>query len=66
MTDRVKAFWVVLDKAYRDDDIEELSNAIMQMKGVIAVKNVNQTAEDQLLRQQVKYELSQKLWEILK
>ncbi|KKL47628.1 hypothetical protein LCGC14_2333650 [marine sediment metagenome] len=47
MTDRINALTVVLDHDYRDDDIESMILAIMQFRGVLAVKaNVAETDED--------------------
>lgn len=34
MTDRVRYLTVILDKDYRDDDAEEISNAITMIRGV--------------------------------
>lgn len=40
MTDRVKALTVLLDSAYRDDDVQHLVNAISMMRGVAKVEPI--------------------------
>lgn len=65
MTDRVKALTVVLDTDIRTDDIEVLVSAILCMKHVSAVSKSVVTSDDFVNRERIKYELSQKLIEVL-
>jgi len=65
MTDRVKGFTVILDKEYREDDMENLENAIRQFNGVISVKPIKFDSNDLIIREQVKRELIKKLYEVL-
>ena len=66
MTDRVKAFTVVLDDDYRIDDVEALQNAIAMMKGVLKVTPVITDGSDYVNRVRIHHELVAKIWEILK
>ncbi len=65
MTDRVNSLLVVLDQDYRDDDIEVLRKAIMQMKGVINVSLNVSNSETHMSEVRAKRELGDKLWEVL-
>jgi hypothetical protein len=66
MTDRINSLTVILEKDTRADDIECLKNAILQLKGIIAVeKNVSDLGTF-LAEKRAKYELRSKLWDVLK
>ena len=66
MTDRVNSLTVVLAHDVRDDDVEPLKNAISMMRNVLSVE-LNVVASDTYIAtERVKYELSQKLWDVLK
>lgn len=66
MTDRVNHLTVVLDKDYRDDDVQAIVEAICMLKGVASV-GVNVTnPSDYSNRELAKYQLIDKLWEVLK
>ena len=66
MTDRINYLTVVLDADIRDDDAEPLIAAIKLLRGVLKVKaNVVQPG-DYLAATRAKYELTQKLWDVLK
>lgn len=46
MTDRIRRLTVVLDRDYRDDDVESLVDAIRMIRGVAEVRtNVVDTAD---------------------
>lgn len=61
MTDRVNALIVVLDKDYRDDDVESLANAIRCLRGVVSVgKNVSNIG-DHVARELARTELKMKI-----
>jgi len=66
MTDRIKGFYVMLDKDYRDDDVETIKNAILMIKGVISVKESIVDSDDHINRERIRQELIQKLWDVLK
>ena len=66
MTDRINALVVVLDKNIRDDDVQPLVDAIMQLRNVCAVKlNVADIVEH-VARSRVRLEFTNKLLEVLK
>ena len=66
MTDRANALTVVLDKDYRDDDIESLVNAIKQFKGVIDVSLNISNSTDHIAQMRAKVELKGKIYDVLK
>ena len=66
MTDRVKGCTVVFDKDYRDDDIEDILNAIKMIKGVIKVEPCIRTSEHLYAKEQCKYELRSKFYKFIK
>lgn len=63
MSDRINGFIVVLDKDYKDEDIEPTINAIEQIKGVIAVKPNIVTADDYIAKERTKIEIVNKLYD---
>ena len=66
MSDRYSALTVVLDDDYRDETIERLRAAILQLKGVLAVE-LNVADVNELIAQvRVRNDLTRKLWEVLK
>ena len=66
MTDRVKGCTVVFDKDYREDDIEDILNAIKMIKGVIKVESSITTTDDYYAKEQSKYELRSKFYKFIK
>lgn len=60
MTDRVRALTVVLERDYRDDDIQPLMEAILHMKGVAHVEHDNHITDlnDFTARQRVRAEVA--------
>lgn len=65
MSDRIKGFIVVLDKDYREEDIENLRNAILQMKGVVKVKDKITTADDYIVKERTLYQIKDKLYNFI-
>lgn len=65
MTDRVKGLTVVLDKDYREDDVEALCNAIRMLRGVLSVTKEVTDLADYLSRERVRQELVAKLVTLL-
>lgn len=54
MSDRVKGLTIILDKNYREDDIEGLMKAIRYFKGVLKVVPEIATAQDFFIEQREK------------
>jgi len=66
MTDRTNYLTVVLDRQYRDDDVEAITDAIAMIKGVINVEiNVTDPTEHMAITN-AKHNLRMKLYEVLK
>lgn len=65
MSDRIKGLLVALDKDYRDDDCQEIIDAILMIKGVRNVTTKVVSHDDYLNRTLIKQELRTKLLEIL-
>lgn len=66
MTDRIKAFAVILEKDYRDDDASEIMVTLQNIRGVARVIPNIVDASDIFARERVKFELLDKLREVLK
>lgn len=66
MTYRVKGCMVVFDKDYREDEIEDILNAIKMIKGVIKVESSITTTDDYYAKEQSKYELRSKFYKFIK
>lgn len=64
MSDRVKGFVVALDKNYREEDIEKIKQAIMQIKGVIGVKENVANADDYIIKVRIARKVQGRLYEI--
>ena len=65
MTDRIRTLTVALDADYRDDDVEQIINAIHMVKGVSAVKpGVPVDPTDWAARWAVRKELRDVLWTV--
>lgn len=65
MTDRIKSLDVVLQPDLRDDDAEPIIEAIKQLRGVRAVRPHIATGEDYVAYTNARWDLEQKLWEVL-
>lgn len=63
MSDRINGFVVILDKNYKDEDIEATINAIEQIKGVVAVKPNIVTSDDHIAETRIKIEIVNKIYE---
>lgn len=66
MTDRIKAFTVVLDEDYRTDDVEQIHKALLMIKGVLSVEPLVADAMDHVARQRARAELTEKLLAVLR
>ena len=66
MSDRVKGLTVVLDKDYREEDIEMIKELILQIKGVSTVKESIVNADDLINRARITIEIKEKIYDFLK
>ena len=66
MTDRLKGCIVVFEREIRDDDAEEILNAIRALRKVLKVEPLIMHGNDYHAREMAKHELRQKLFEALK
>jgi hypothetical protein len=66
MTDRLKGFTVVLTTDIREDDAEEIAQAIRMIKGVLEVQPVTANSGDWMNRQRVRSELGSKIMAVLR
>lgn len=63
MSNRINGFIVVLDKNYKDEDVEATISAIKQIKGVIAVKPNIVTSNESISKYQTKIEIVNKIYD---
>lgn len=66
MTDRTRTLTVLLDREYREDDVEFIKNAILAIRGVIGVKHFVSDYQELSAIETAKYELRNKIFEVLK
>lgn len=66
MSDRVKGLTVVLDKDYREEDIEMIKELILQIKGVKTVKESIVNSDDLINRVKITIEIKEKIYDFLK
>lgn len=66
MTDRYNALTVVLDRDIREDDAEQLINAIRMLRGVLTVDPHVANIGDHVASMRVKRELTEKLYNVMK
>lgn len=65
MTDRIKGFWVALERDIREDDVESLVEAVKHLRGVQAVKIQVADPDDWMARERATTELRDKIIEVL-
>lgn len=65
MTDREVGYIVTLEKSIREDDAENIKNAIRMIKGIISVEPVIDTPVIHIAKETVRHELINKLFNIL-
>lgn len=65
MTERLKGVTVAFDHDIREDDAQQIINAIRMIKGVLEVVPSVVNSDDDINRSKIEYELSRKLWEVL-
>lgn len=66
MTDRVKGLLVTLDKDIREDDVEQIVNAVRQIRHVADVCHVPANIDDHIVGLRVRMDLEKKLFEVLR
>lgn len=66
MTDRYNSLTVILDREIREDDAQQLMNAIRCLKGVIDVSGNVADYESYAAYSKARYDLMQKLADVLK
>ena len=64
MTDRINGLTVALDRDYRSDDVEEIVNAIMMIKGVKGVTTSVTDMADYTARVRVATELQTRILKV--
>ena len=65
MTDRLNLLSVVLHHDIREDDAEDIINAIKMVKGVLSVTPHVVDYADHIAFQRVRHEIGEKLWDVL-
>lgn len=65
MSDRIKGFCVTLNTDIRDDDFEQIKNAVLLIKGVISVKESVTSTNDHMNRSRIKHEIIKSIFDIL-
>lgn len=65
MTDRYYALTVILEKDMRDDDAENIIEAIKMIKGVLKVKPSIANPDTWMAEERARRELGEKLWAVL-
>jgi hypothetical protein len=65
MTDRLKGVMVVFDRDIREDDAQEIINAIKMVRGVLSVKKSVANHDDWMNRERVEAEYRQRVWDAI-
>ncbi len=66
MTDRYKGFLVTLDKEIRDEDAENIVNALKMVKGVHSVKPYIKGMEDHMMYEKAKSDMGHKILDFVR
>ena len=65
MTDRINRIAVVLDREYRDDDVQSIVEAIKMIKGVLTVGTHVADHTDYMAIERAKADLGSKLFDVI-
>lgn len=65
MSDKIKGFYVVLDKDIRDEDFERIENVVLMIKNVLSVKRSVSDSNDWMNRERIKQEIINKIYNTL-
>jgi hypothetical protein len=66
MTDRIHALTVVLDRDYRDDDVQRITEAIEMVRGVASVETHVSDFDDHAARHRVRHELAATVYDVFR
>lgn len=66
MTERIKGVTVAFEKDHSEDAAEWIINAIRMIKGVADVKPIESTPDDFINREQIRWEVKDKLYSLAK
>lgn len=66
MTDRISGYIVTLKDDIRDDDAEQITNAIKMVKNVLTVEPIVSDIQTHIAYQRVKHEMVKKLYDVFK
>jgi hypothetical protein len=66
MTDRIKGLTVALSRDIRDDDVEEIVNAIIMIKGVSGVTKSKVDMSDYTARVRVLHRIQDKVLDVFR
>ena len=66
MTDRTKMLTVLLDREYRDDDVQAIKDAIGMVRGVVKVDHEVSNGMHWQAENSAKWELRKQILELLK
>lgn len=66
MTDRLKGVIVTFEADIREDDAQEIINAILMIKGVVDVTTSIRSHDDIMNRTRIASELKTKVWEVFR
>lgn len=65
MTERLKGFVVALESDMREDDAEQLKQALALMRGVLKVEPIMANSNDWIVEQRVRTELGDQIMGVL-
>lgn len=66
MTDRIKAFTVILDSDIREDDAKDLIIAIGSIRRVISVRpHISNNLDSDVATERVRREMIDRIWDVL-
>ena len=66
MSDRIKGFYVSLEKDIKDEDFECIKDAVLMIKGVLSVKESVSNSEDWFNRDRIIREITFKILDVIK
>jgi len=65
MTDRVKGFTVTLERDIRDDDFQQILEAVEMIKGVLHVEPVLVTHQDHMVKTRLKHDITMNILKLI-
>ncbi len=64
MSNRIKGFTVELDKDIKDEDFDQIENAIRMIKHVGSIKRSIASTDDYINRSRIKNEIRSEIWKV--